>query len=201
MTAFLDAHKAAYGTSHIKPKHHYGQHSAARAESPDVVQVDCFVHERKHQVLKRAANPVKNSLAFEASVLPRALLEQSRQLDALPPRRGLVGGSTPGAALALALGVSSASVAKALRFDGLQAAVGDIVLADGMAFEVHACVQAQDALFLLARPFELTERRRSSSLWRRKAGLVAVPLGEVPVALPYAWTWPSAGCLHLLHGV
>ena len=47
--------KAAYGNGHIKPKHHYCFHNAQQLELC-AMSLDCFVHERKHQVLKQAAD-------------------------------------------------------------------------------------------------------------------------------------------------
>ena len=60
---FLTAHRAAYGTEHITPKRHYAMHNALQAERGDLV-LDFFVHERKRQVLKHAANPIKNPVSF-----------------------------------------------------------------------------------------------------------------------------------------
>ena len=43
----------AYGSVHLKPKHHYLHHNAARASEAGIL-LDCWVHERKHQMLKQA---------------------------------------------------------------------------------------------------------------------------------------------------
>lgn len=197
--AFMHAHQSAYGTSHLKPKHHYALHNAIRAQSPGRLPLDCFVHERKHQILKRAASSIKNTSSFEASVLSRALLEQTRQLDALAADRCLVGDASPNAALALALGAAQAHVAKALRFDGLQLAVGDIVLGDQIAGEVRACCASKNGYCLLLQPLERMESASFSSVWRKAAGLVALELGDMGITLPYAWTPLADGRLRLLH--
>ena len=77
---FMDLHKACYGTEWIKPKHHFAFHNILSLQD-DKVWLDCFVHERKHQVVKRAGTTIKNTSAYESSVLGRVLLEQWRQLQ------------------------------------------------------------------------------------------------------------------------
>ena len=64
----LRLHVAAYGVEWVKPKHHYMIHMP-RQVSEDGVWLDCFVHERKHQVIKSAASHIKNTSSYEKSVL------------------------------------------------------------------------------------------------------------------------------------
>jgi len=44
--------QAAWGADHMRPKHHYLWHNALQAARG--VSMDCFVHERKHQLAKQA---------------------------------------------------------------------------------------------------------------------------------------------------
>ena len=199
MQAFLQAHQAAYGTTHTKPKHHYGLHDCMRAQRGGLM-LDCFVHERKHQVLKRAANPTKNTRAFESSVLSRALLEQSRQINALAHDRCLLGNSVRDASVCAALGVAEAALAKGVRFDGLEINTGDLVLFGVEAGHVHGAVAAQGSFFLLIEALECSERCRWGSKWRLpKAGLLLLQLQPALVRVPYCWTALADGRLHLLH--
>lgn len=170
MRQFMEAHRAAYGTERIKPKHHYAMHNALQAERGDLV-LDCFVHERKHQVLKRAANPIKNTIRFESSVLARVLLEQSRQLQALAAPRCLVGDSVSHMGVAAAWGVEEAALATSLRFEGLQVAVGDLALhgSSGAGF-VRGCAQSKDSFALLLEPLSRAAIGVASSRWVPKAG-------------------------------
>lgn len=48
--------QAAYGEGHLKPKHHYCFHNAESLASSKSVVLDCWVHERKHQMLKQVQN-------------------------------------------------------------------------------------------------------------------------------------------------
>ena len=58
MRCHLNYHIEAYGTEHVKPKHHYSFHNAESICDSACV-LDCFVHERKHQTLKQEANFIK----------------------------------------------------------------------------------------------------------------------------------------------
>ena len=42
----------------MKPKHHYCFHNAEQL-APGVLVLDCWVHERKHQLLKQAQAPAR----------------------------------------------------------------------------------------------------------------------------------------------
>ena len=64
----LRLHVAAYGCDWVKPKHHYMIHMPRQVEE-DGVWLDCFVHERKHQVIKEAASHIKNTTSYEKNVL------------------------------------------------------------------------------------------------------------------------------------
>jgi hypothetical protein len=72
----IDAHSKAfqnvYGTSHWIPKHHYALHLPAMMKRHKFL-LTCFVHERKHKIIKRLANQLHNTSAkFEASILEDA---------------------------------------------------------------------------------------------------------------------------------
>ena len=200
MCQFLTAHRAAYGMEHIKPKHHYAMHNALQAERGDLV-LDCFVHERKHQVLKRAATPIKNTVNFERSVLARALLEQCRQLQALAGPRCLVGDSVLDMGVAVAWGAAEATLARGVRFEGLQVKVGDLVFYghSGAGF-VRGCAQSQGSFALLLEPMSRAAIGVGNSRWVQKAeSLLLVELGEVPVSLPYCWAPVAEGGWRVLH--
>ena len=161
--AFLQAHIAAYGKEGLKPKHHYIFHNALQASRGEVM--DCFVHERKHQVLKAAANPVKNTRAFESSILGRVLLEQTRQMKASPADRGLVQPVPAEPALLASLGVGAASMGREIRRDGLQLAAGDLVIFGKQAGFVQCGVEAEGLLLALVQPLTQVSVAPSSSTW------------------------------------
>jgi len=74
------AFKRAYPEAVFKPKNHYVHH-VARHLSRDGVIVDAFVGERKHQVIKKSAEDVKNLSSFEKTVLCRVLAKQLSSLS------------------------------------------------------------------------------------------------------------------------
>ena len=162
--------------------------------------MDCFVHERKHQVLKATANPVKNTSSFESSLLSRVLLEQARQIKASPADRGLVQPICAEPALLEALGVNAASVGHEIRRDGLQLSAGDLVIFGRQAGFVRCGVEAQGLLLALVEPLARVSVAESSSIWtsQQQVGLLAVDLDEVELMLPYCWT-PIVGDWRALH--
>eukprot|EP00969_Alexandrium_andersonii_P056954 2511570-Alexandrium_andersonii.AAC.1 len=67
----------------FKPKHHYMVH-LPRQNDRDQVVLDCWVLERKHQVIKMSCEWVGNTSNFEHSTIARAAQEQCRQMQTLP---------------------------------------------------------------------------------------------------------------------
>lgn len=57
--------QAAYGTQHLRPKHHFLFHNAQQLAAGSLL-LDCFVHERKHQMMKQARRQVnmKSKVGF-----------------------------------------------------------------------------------------------------------------------------------------
>lgn len=166
----MRAHLAAYGTDLVKPKHHFVFHNGLQfRDRTGRVVVDCFVHERKHQIAKAAANPIKNTVAFEASVLGKVVLAQLRQLEGLPAERGLESPVVPDVALGSALGVGSvAQVSRKMRFDGMQIAVDDLVLFGAQGGRVVCCVEAGGSYFLVVEELSRQQVGVCSSTWMPK---------------------------------
>ena len=169
MSTFLKAHKRAYGVEHIRPKHHYAMHSAIQAQESGRTFVDCFVHERKHQVMKRCADAIKNTRTFEASVLGRVLLEQCRQVTSAPPSRTILGGVQPCPFLQAPLMASTVNIGKGLVYDGLQVKVDDIVMFGEQVGKVVACASADDRLVLVVQSFRRMRGEKTRSQWATQA--------------------------------
>ena len=74
----LRLHKAAYGTEFLKPKHHWLLDIPAQFFRDDIV-LDAFVIERLHLAVKGVAENIKNTTAFEMSVLSGLLNVQFRK--------------------------------------------------------------------------------------------------------------------------
>ena len=65
---FLDAYSAAFGDEYMTPTFHWLLHFSKSLRDAGTL-VACFVHERKHRMLKRYCNDIRNTTAFEHSVL------------------------------------------------------------------------------------------------------------------------------------
>ena len=166
MQVFMRAHLAAYGVDLVKPKHHFLFHNGIQfRDRTGRVVVDCFVHERQHQIAKAAANPIKNTVAFEASVLGKVLLAQLRQLEGLPADRGLESPVVPDVALGSALGGGVAQVSRKMRFDGMQLAVDDLVLFGAKGGRVVSCAEAGGSYFLVVEELSRQEVGVCNSNW------------------------------------
>ena len=87
---FLRLHTLAYGTEHLRPKHHYMFH-VGRQWREDKFVLDCFVHERKHQAIKACANHIKNTRALERGVLAAAVNASIHQMEKAGLRQCIVG--------------------------------------------------------------------------------------------------------------
>ena len=70
--AFLEACEAAGWTSHLHSKFHWLVHIPIELLRFGMLCA-CFVHERKHRMVKRYSNDVQNTRAFERSVLSEVL--------------------------------------------------------------------------------------------------------------------------------
>lgn len=159
ISAFVEAHQAAYGSSLWVPKHHYLQHLAMMLERHCRV-VGCFVHERKHRVAKRyAENARKVDKTFDVSVLKDVVASNIRDLqdkEILP-----LGIKSPKEASSeLTLAVCSAlntagtvQCGKQVHFSwGSTATVGDFLLFEGNGTQVgeaEAFISCGDDVFAL----------------------------------------------------
>ena len=75
----MQKHICAYGTDHIRPKHHYMYDVCDQLEKAPAV-LDAFIVERLHLRMKAVADPIDNTSSFERSVLASLINTQSRIL-------------------------------------------------------------------------------------------------------------------------
>ena len=78
---FLNLFTAAFGVTFLTPKFHWLLHFANHLHTFGTL-LSCFVHERKHRMVKRYANEVYNTVAFEQSVLNEVLCHHLARLEA-----------------------------------------------------------------------------------------------------------------------
>ena len=161
IAAFMEAHIAIYGKTHVLPKHHW-MFDIAEQLLRDTIVLDAFVIERAHLRVKKVAEPIKNTRMFEKSVLAACAIAHAKELDhpdALT--NGLRGlqKSLPDA--------PDVTIADHLSINNLHIAVGDFVVADEVVCLVAACLCEDRELFVLLRP---TRRARtlssSAAMWR-----------------------------------
>lgn len=133
---------AAYGDSLVRPKQHWN------ADIPDQwvrdgVSLDAFVIERAHLRVKRVGELVRNTEAFEFSVLAGLANYCIEDLAAAKGFDGLLGRS------AAMPGVDGVVVADRMAFGGMQIDAGDVVFRGEIAGVVVACLSEGDGLFVL----------------------------------------------------
>ena len=79
MAIHYAAHVVAYGYTIFVPKHHFMLHIPRQLERFKFL-VSCFVHERKHKIVKRWAVPLCNKQNYERSLLMECTLAQINSL-------------------------------------------------------------------------------------------------------------------------
>ena len=117
---FVEAHTKKY----VKYKLHVARKLARQAER-DGFAMDAIVCERKHSLMKPAADPIDNTSEFEASLMARALVLHKATLQADFSDGLLASKSHP--ELARQLGAEEVYVGKDMRLDGTVMGSGDIV--------------------------------------------------------------------------
>ena len=202
LQAHLAAHRQAYGDEYIKPKHHFGFHNVLAGDN-DKVWLDCFVHERKHQIVKDSAEPVKNTSAFEASVLGRVLLQQLRQVQHTALADCLLGEAKLHPGLSQELG-GPVRVAKCVQFQGATIGLSDVLLVEGQVAIVRACAQLDSRFFVLLQLCQPHGFRTFGATTFRFAddGLYCLFLDTIDASWSKAcaWSWSEdASSLLVLH--
>lgn len=131
--------KQAYRGEGIKAKFHYARELPYQLLR-DGMLLDTFTCERKHSMMKLAAEPIDNTSTFERTCLARALtLHQASLRDGI--RDGLVHGQADPGTAAL-LGVVACTIAKDIRVDGTLLGTGDIIyISATQPVEVRAPVE------------------------------------------------------------
>ena len=90
----LELHKEAYGTAHIRPKHHWVLDVPAQLRRDGLV-LDSFIIERIHLQVKSVAEHIRNTSCYERSVLAGVLTLQAQRLSKDLQQVGLEGTQVP----------------------------------------------------------------------------------------------------------
>ena len=161
--SFFRSHVDAYADELVRPKHHYMWHMTKQVDE-DGFWLDCFVHERKHQLTKDCYNHIKNTSDFEASVLSTVLNATIERLHTISPNE-LLQPDAVSAEMSNAFGMPC-RVSNQVRFNFVYIVVGDLLFCGMNACLVDACVCYGGNFALLVRSLTLVERpTRTTSRW------------------------------------
>jgi hypothetical protein len=159
MAKHLRLHQAAYGTEHIKPKHHWNLDMAEQLKRDKCI-LDAFIIERIHLQVKRIAEHVKHTHAFERSVLAGVLNVALRVSHDCESTDGLRKPIMP------LPGMEGAFIADHVRVFGMQVSIGDVVFYGGVSGKVVACIAEGGDLFVLVDTMHrIAERSPHSANW------------------------------------
>ena len=128
-------HCRVYGRDWIRPKHHYLFH-ITKVPRMHTFWMDCFTHERKHQMIKAAVESIDQLSSYETSclemVITKTLVQQ--QHFALSMLEAKVKCNNE---LSLHFG-GPCSVSRSMRFDGVYYTDSSLVMFDGLCGLVKA---------------------------------------------------------------
>ena len=167
LTRLFTAHKAAYGSENLLPKHHWMFDVAEQLEQQSMVY-DNFIIERLHLRCKAYANLSDHMVGWEASILRRLCDNQSQPDSSLKVGlQGKVIRDVPGV-------LPGTLVAGCLENGlGAQIAIGDIVFYDStaQAGRVKACVLQSGILQIVVEVFSRVKKLSEESGAYRSMGV------------------------------
>jgi hypothetical protein len=185
VSSCLSLHVVAYGSAYIRPKHHYMMHMTRQVEE-DGIWLDCFVHERKHQVIKEAASHLKNTVIYEKSVLVPVVNTTLHLMEDIT-RTSLTSRTECCDELSASLG-QPCRIALQMRFEFVHLAAKDVLFIAGSACIVVVCVAFGDQFGLLVHPLELLDRpSATTSQWKQGGELQLAVLSRGLVRHAAAW--------------
>jgi hypothetical protein len=130
--AHLRACQLAYGTAVWKPKHHMATHLPRQLQCHGTL-LSCFVHERRHKLVKRFISDRRTLQSFERGVMEEMTTKHCAELSESWAQSGLVAPTAPRPALRAAL-LASWPAATSLECSvrvvvaGTAMIVGDVVV-------------------------------------------------------------------------
>jgi hypothetical protein len=146
LRSHLEMHTALYGDRFVRPKHHWLLDTPAQFLRDRVI-LDGFIIERTHLIIKGLADLVKNTVAYERSVLTGVLCHLLQDANVQDSR--LLGRTAP-------LPGSTAVVADRARIHGVEFVVGELALFGDQVGVLKACVGESGELFFLMKILRLT---------------------------------------------
>ena len=187
----------AYGSSELKPKHHYALHLPAQLRRDRMV-LDCFCLERKHRCTKMYASDCDKLSNLESLVGARVLDDSLKAKSSFA--NGLLGATAVSGEVSRALGVDQALVARSLRFRGKTLTVDDVAfLRCAVAVLIVACAMADGKLFVLAMPCSITRSEKYAQVWSADSAIIYFHPHDFPyIRFPSFWTFNTDSTLTTL---
>jgi len=155
VTNFMQRHKRAYGTAHVRPKHHW-MFDVAEQFLIDPQVFDQFIIERLHLTVKLHADRCDNTFRYERSVLSGVLNSQIAALRLMKGDCCLLDcqtGTLPG--------FDHAVVGDNMDCFGMHLSVDDIVTHNQTMGRICACVSELDMFLVIVEPLRLVAYRSS----------------------------------------
>jgi hypothetical protein len=140
--AQLRLHIAAYGTEHVKPKHHWMLDVPAQLQRDGCV-LDAFIIERTHLTVKGIAEHVRNTHDFERAVMRGVTTMAFHSAAAATYGDSLLG------KVAVMPDYPNVQIADKMKIFTLQLAIDDVILRGESAGIVIACACEDGVLFVI----------------------------------------------------
>ena len=137
----FELHLQAYGEGEIKPKHHWNLHVPDQLHRDGVI-LDAFIIERKHLSVKRLADHIDNTSAFERSVLNGVIHDQVQTARRLAAFDGLQGKIRT---------LGTITLANHLEFNTLRVSAGDIIFHGEEAGQALSCAMESNVLMVIVQ--------------------------------------------------
>ena len=186
----LQAFKACYGTSQVKPKHHYGFHTSQPAIRLQVF-VDCFVCERKNKNFKtqlRGKDCPRQD--FETTALA-SLLSKDRQWTVNWSSRAVLSGPK--------VQHQGETLRAHAQCQGENFPSGLYILSERLAVHVLGFLMRADGPLAVAARMCCSSWRIDCSTWTKQSQECLVSLTDLSWALRPAWTLEDGMKVILLH--
>ena len=172
----VDKHKEAYGTKHIKPKHHYGLHIP---EDINHVLIDTAPCERKERLIKdqiqrmpkcRGADNINIHLTIGVNLVQLDEMEHAPKF-----------GSLEGAISSFQNGDLQGSCARrCVTTFGVALVAGDVLVFEAVPHVLLACVVLNECLNFLVQPCSRVRAHGAGSIWMPLDARMLLQESDVP---------------------
>jgi hypothetical protein len=179
-----------YGGCHLKPKHHWMMDVGPQVRRDRMI-LDAFVVERQHLLVKAVAEPIRNTLQYEVSVMSSLLNVQIKTVRELDLSDKLVGRTSQ------LEGMPGVLVANKMAIHSFTVTVDEVVLKGLEAGVVLACAREGLELFCFVAPMvKLVQVTEQAAKFRRTATLAIWRAADLQHCI--AWKEDADGAVLVL---